>query len=166
MGSKGFAMGGSVGLSSGVDLHTVAHEAAHAVSKNSGKGVSLYGGPDSPSERHANAVSDRVVSGQSAETLLDATPSGGGGGPQLAVDTWNEEQRRGPTPRALTLQRCSLRGAKLTGANFETLDLCQPDLHDADFSESAWQEGAFAGCELPGLKVRQADFGEVLGLSS
>jgi hypothetical protein len=92
MGSKGFAMGGSVGLSSGADLHTVAHEAAHAVSQNSGKGVSLYGGPDSPSERHADAVADKVVSGQSAESLLDAAPSGGGAGPQLAVDTWDKEQ--------------------------------------------------------------------------
>lgn len=92
MGSKGFAMGGSVGLSSSADLHTVAHEAAHAVSQNSGKGVSLYGGPDSPSERHADAVADRVVAGQSAEGLLDAAPSGGGSGPQLAVDTWDKEQ--------------------------------------------------------------------------
>jgi hypothetical protein len=92
MGSKGFAMGGSVGLSSGADLHTVAHEAAHAVSQNSGKGVSLYGGPDSPAERHADAVADRVVAGQSAEGLLDAAPSGGGSGPQLAVETWDKEQ--------------------------------------------------------------------------
>ncbi len=92
MGSKGFAMGGSVGLSSSADLHTVAHEAAHAVSQNSGKGVSLYGGPDSPSERHADAVADRVVAGQSAEGLLDAAPSGGGSGPQLAVDTWDKEE--------------------------------------------------------------------------
>jgi len=126
----------------------------------------------------------------------------------------------------LTLERCSLRGAKFGQARFESLDLSQSDLggaqmsgmqggdinlqhtdlsdtrldgssfsslrldmaqgtssswvgvnvervvarhaklSKADFSESAWQEGAFANCELHGLKIQQADFGQVLGLPS
>jgi uncharacterized protein YjbI with pentapeptide repeats len=126
----------------------------------------------------------------------------------------------------LTLERCSLRGAKFGQARFESLNLSQSDLGEAemtemrggdinlqhtklgdtrldgasfsslrldmaqgkgsswvgvkvervvaryaklpdtDFSESAWQEGAFANCELHGLKIQQADFGQVLGLPS
>lgn len=124
----------------------------------------------------------------------------------------------------LTLERCSLRGAKFGQARFETLNLSQSDLAgaqmsdmqggdinlqhtklggtrldgssfsslrldkaqgigsswvgvkvemvvarhaklaEADFSGSAWQEGAFAGCELSGLKVQRADFGGVMGI--
>lgn len=92
MGSTGFAVGGSIGLSSGYDLHTVAHEAAHAVAQKSGKGVSLYGGPDSPSERFADAVADKVVAGESASGLLDNAPSGGGNAPQFTgIETWDSE---------------------------------------------------------------------------
>ncbi|HMV66684.1 MAG TPA: DUF4157 domain-containing protein, partial [Myxococcota bacterium] len=81
MGAKGFAMGQDVGFSGSPDLHTAAHEAAHVMQQQSG--VQLDGGVGKPGdayEAHADAVADAVVSGQSAEGLLDAMPGGGGGG--------------------------------------------------------------------------------------
>ncbi|MCA1665759.1 MAG: hypothetical protein LC659_16070, partial [Myxococcales bacterium] len=63
----------------GGDLHTAAHEAAHVVQQR--EGVQLAGGigrDGDEHERHADAVADRVVKGQSAEALLDAAPGRGG----------------------------------------------------------------------------------------
>jgi hypothetical protein len=61
------------------DLHTAAHEAAHVVQQ--AQGVNLYGGVGEAGdsyERHADAVADRVVAGQSAADLLGS--SGGASG--------------------------------------------------------------------------------------
>jgi LysM repeat protein len=63
-------------------LHTAAHEAAHVVQQRGG--VQLLGGVGAAGdehEQHANAVADAVVTGGSAEGLLDAYAPGGGGGP-------------------------------------------------------------------------------------
>ncbi len=87
MGANGYATGSSVALKND-DLHTAAHEAAHVVQQKSG--VSLSGGVGAAGdsyERHADAVADAVVAGQSAQTLLDNGPAGGGaGGVQLDTD--------------------------------------------------------------------------------
>ena len=87
IGATAYATGNDVALPSGVDLHTTAHEAAHVVQQRAG--VHLKGGVGQAGdayERHADAVADRVVAGESAAALLDtmvaapspsAAPSGG-----------------------------------------------------------------------------------------
>lgn len=73
MGARAYASGDNVVLGdNGRDLHTVAHEAAHVVQQRGG--VSLKGGVGQVGdayERHADAVADKVVAGESAEGLLD-----------------------------------------------------------------------------------------------
>jgi hypothetical protein len=84
MGADAYATRDHVVLGRGSDLHTVAHEAAHVVQQRGG--VQLKGGVGAagdPYERHADAVADRVVAGESAEHLLDAAPGGGSGGPAV-----------------------------------------------------------------------------------
>ncbi len=88
LGAQAYATGNSVAGSSGMDLHTAAHEAAHVVQQRAG--VSLSGGVGKAGdayEQHADAVADAVVQGQSAEGLLSAVPgrSGGGGVQAKAV---------------------------------------------------------------------------------
>jgi hypothetical protein len=81
MGAQAYATGDHVVLGAGVDLHTVAHEAAHVVQQRAG--VHLAGGVGAQSdvyERHADAVADAVVAGRSAEQLLDHGPAGAGSG--------------------------------------------------------------------------------------
>jgi len=79
LGAKAYASGDRVAFAGGApDLHTAAHEAAHVVQQQ--QGVHLAGGVGKDGddhERHADAVADRVVRGQSAEALLDAAPGGG-----------------------------------------------------------------------------------------
>lgn len=81
-----YATGDHVVLGRGADLHTVAHEAAHVVQQRGG--VQLKGGVGAAGdvyERHADAVADRVVAGQSAEDLLDHGTMAGGRGATPAV---------------------------------------------------------------------------------
>jgi hypothetical protein len=78
MGAQAYATGNQVAFASQPDLHTAAHEAAHVVQQRAG--VSLKGGvgEDGDShEKHADAVADAVVAGQSAESLLDGYAGGG-----------------------------------------------------------------------------------------
>ncbi len=80
IGAHAFAVGEDVAFASAPDLHTAAHEAAHVVQQR--RGVSLDGGvgrAGDPYEQQADAAADRVVSGQSAEVVLDATVGGGAG---------------------------------------------------------------------------------------
>ena len=77
MGADAYATGDHVVLGRGTDLHTVAHEAAHVVQQRGG--VQLKGGVGAAGdtyERHAYAVADRVVAGQSAADLLDGAAAG------------------------------------------------------------------------------------------
>jgi hypothetical protein len=72
MGAQAFATGGHVAFDGQPSLHTAAHEAAHVVQQRGG--VQLYGGIGATGdvhEQHADAVADRVVTGESAEPLLD-----------------------------------------------------------------------------------------------
>jgi guanyl-specific ribonuclease Sa len=81
LGAKAYATGDHVAFGGAPDLHTVAHEAAHVIQQR--EGVHLAGGvgrDGDEHERHADAVADRVVRGQSAEALLDAAPGRGGAG--------------------------------------------------------------------------------------
>lgn len=80
MGAEAYATGNHVVLGGGTDLHTVAHEAAHVVQQRGG--AQLKGGIGAAGdayERHADAVADRVVAGQSAEDLLGAGATGPAG---------------------------------------------------------------------------------------
>ncbi|GAB4520289.1 MAG: hypothetical protein Tsb0020_38930 [Haliangiales bacterium] len=79
IGAKAYATGDHIGFRDAPDLHTAAHEAAHVVQQQ--QGVALQGGVGQVGdvyERHADAVADRVVAGQSAAELLAAGPAGGG----------------------------------------------------------------------------------------
>ena len=80
MGADAFATGEQVAFAArSPTLHTAAHEAAHVVQQRAG--VHLKGGvgeAGDPYERHADAVADRVVAGQSSEDLLDEVRGGGG----------------------------------------------------------------------------------------
>ena len=78
LGARGYATGNRVAFAGSPDLHTAAHEAAHVVQQR--QGVHLKGGVGASGdvyERHADAVADRVVAGQSAAELLGAPGSSG-----------------------------------------------------------------------------------------
>ncbi|HUQ06582.1 MAG TPA: DUF4157 domain-containing protein [Kofleriaceae bacterium] len=80
MGAEAYAVGDQVAFGGSPTLHTAAHEAAHVVQQRAG--VSLKGGvgqAGDPYERHADAVADKVVRGESAESLLDDMAGSGGG---------------------------------------------------------------------------------------
>lgn len=77
IGADAYATGHDVAFASTPDLHTAAHEAAHVVQQRGG--VQLKGGVGQEGdayERHADAVADLVVSGRSAEALLDEKAGG------------------------------------------------------------------------------------------
>jgi hypothetical protein len=90
MGARAYAMGDHVVLGGSADLHTVAHEAAHVVQQRGG--VQLKGGVGQVGdayEHHADAVADLVVSGKSAESLLDQhAPAGGKAAGGKAIQRW------------------------------------------------------------------------------
>ncbi len=135
MGASAYATGNSVAFGSAPDLHTAAHEAAHIVQQRAG--VSLYGGVGKAGdsyEQHADRVADAVVSGQSAQGLLDSVTGGGGGGgvqrravqrksdkdlatEQEAADGGHSLLRHGPELTDATLKRRLTTGmtAKLNG---------------------------------------------------
>ena len=81
MHADAYATGNHIVLGDRADLHTAAHEAAHVVQQRGG--VQLKGGVGAAGdeyERHADAVADRVVAGQSAAPLLDQLAGGGHSG--------------------------------------------------------------------------------------
>jgi hypothetical protein len=76
IGARAYASGEDVVFGATPDLHTAAHEAAHVIQQRGG--VSLTEGVGQVGdtyEQHADAVADAVVSGQSAEALLDRVAS-------------------------------------------------------------------------------------------
>ena len=80
LGSLAYTLGSSIAFKAPPDLRLAAHEAAHVVQQQ--HGVQLEGdvGQDGdPYERQADAAADRVVAGESAESVLDAAPSRGSG---------------------------------------------------------------------------------------
>jgi len=81
IGARAYATGDDVAFASSPDLHTAAHEAAHVVQQRGG--VRLAGGVGAagdPYERHADAVADLVVRGESAQSLLDTMAHRGSAG--------------------------------------------------------------------------------------
>lgn len=82
LGSAAYATGDQIAFARAPDLHTAAHEAAHIVQQRAG--VQLKDGIGEPGdayERHADAVADKVVRGESAEALLSSMASTSTGTP-------------------------------------------------------------------------------------
>ncbi|MEC7241055.1 MAG: DUF4157 domain-containing protein, partial [Myxococcota bacterium] len=72
LGARAYASGDRVAFQQGKDdLHTAAHEAAHVIQQASGKIAPGESKPGDEQERHADAVADKVVAGESAQQLLD-----------------------------------------------------------------------------------------------
>jgi len=72
LGASAFTRGNNVAFKESPNLHTAAHEAAHVVQQHAN--VRLPGGVGKVGdryERHADAVADAVVRGESAEPLLE-----------------------------------------------------------------------------------------------
>ncbi len=100
MGAEAFATGNHVAFAGAPSLHTAAHEAAHVVQQRGG--VQLAGGvgqEGDPYERHADAVADRVVQGQSAADLLD-TMAGSAHGVQRATAVQRKDKKVSGTAAA------------------------------------------------------------------
>lgn len=79
VGARAFTTGDQVAFDGTPGLHTAAHEAAHVIQQRAG--VSLKGDIGEVGdlyERHADAVADQVVSGHSAESLLNQRAPVGG----------------------------------------------------------------------------------------
>lgn len=78
MGANAYATGNHVAFAkTAPDLHTAAHEAAHVVQQRGGVQLkSGVGEVGDAYERHADAVADAVVSGKSAQPLLDQMSGG------------------------------------------------------------------------------------------
>ncbi len=105
LGAAAYASGDRIAFAEAPDLHTAAHEAAHVVQQR--VGVSLaggYGRAGDAYERHADAVADRVVQGQSAQALLDDVP-GGNAGPSMAVQRQERALRQEEVRRLERLAR-------------------------------------------------------------
>jgi hypothetical protein len=95
MNAPAYAFGDRIGFVGDPTLRTAAHEAAHVVQQRSGLRLDRHvGRPGDIHERNADAVADRVVSGGSAEALLNsyAPAKAGAAVPQL--------QRQKPDPSA------------------------------------------------------------------
>ncbi|MDB4953735.1 MAG: 17 kDa surface antigen [Myxococcales bacterium] len=73
MGATAYATGNNVVFDRQPDLHTAAHEAAHVVQQ--ARGINTYGGTGDH-EKHADAVADRVVQGESAAEMLGGPSKG------------------------------------------------------------------------------------------
>ncbi len=72
MQAAAYATGSHVVFAGQPDLHTAAHEAAHVVQQQFGVQLSdSIGKVGDPYEKHADTVADLVLSGRSAEELLD-----------------------------------------------------------------------------------------------
>jgi len=77
MGALAFTSGRQIGFRDHPDLRLAAHEAAHTVQQRAGLSLpGNVGRPGDPFERHADRVADAVVSGRSAEPLLDEVAPG------------------------------------------------------------------------------------------
>ena len=104
MQAEAFAVGDRVAFGGAPSLFTAAHEAAHVVQQRGG--VQLRGGVGAvgdPYEQHADAVADKVVRGESAETLLDQMAGSGGGG--TAVQRLTQPIVSAAPPTAMPIRR-------------------------------------------------------------
>ena len=125
MGSSAYATGESVAFSQTPDLHTAAHEAAHTVQQQAGlqlpDGVGKSGDRH---ERHADAVADAVVKGESAESLLDGYGTTRG---TASVQVQHQDDPNSPT--IANEEDCE--------SHRKELEACESDLQKAIDSSNA-----------------------------
>ncbi len=92
LGAEAYASGDDVAFKEAPDLHTAAHEAAHAVQQRGGVQLkSNVGVAGDRYEHHADAVADAVVAGRSAEPLLAQMAA-----PEACAAPTASVQKRGP----------------------------------------------------------------------
>jgi len=104
LGARAFAYGDAVAFNGAPDLHTAAHEAAHVVQQRAG--VSLADGIGATGDRyeqHADAVGDAVVSGKSAEPLLDGLAGSGGRAPAIQRKDGDKQSETLSLPKGTNL---------------------------------------------------------------
>ncbi|HUS68740.1 MAG TPA: DUF4157 domain-containing protein [Kofleriaceae bacterium] len=105
IGARAYAFGDRVAFAVGPDLHTAAHEAAHVLQQRAGLGpASGVGSSGDRHEAEADLIADAVVSGRSAEALIDQMIARGGGA-RAATVAVQRDDRTGktsvaPAPRA------------------------------------------------------------------
>lgn len=139
MGAEAYATGDKVAFGGAPDLHTAAHEAAHVVQQRAG--VSLEGGVGKDGdahERHADAVAELVVRGESAEPLLDEY-----GGRATAVGAQSQMKR--------TLRRSPVWDVQMKGTEHVGGDASEGDVIE-DYTP--------VDTGLPGAKPRQVAPGD------
>ena len=128
MGAEAYATGNQVAFDSAPDLHTAAHEAAHVVQQRAGNSPS--GGVSTPGdslERNADAAAHAVVTGQSAEGVLDSVASAGAtGGGEAAVQQKKSGEGGGSEVLDMTYQEGS---AQVVGSAGDT-----QQAYDASFT--------------------------------
>lgn len=148
-----YATGSHVVFAGTPSLHTVAHEAAHVVQQRGG--VQLANGIGAEGDRyeqHADAVAQRVVTGQSAEELL--TPYAGENGEARGPVQQQPQDR--PAPSGNLIQRTLLiRGQQLTSNTIrahiaEIQEQSTPALRDSgiDTTTLNWEDIANQLAEL------------------
>ncbi len=78
LGAEAYATGNEIAFGNSTpDLHTAAHEAAHVIQQKAGVALKGDVGQQGDAyERHADAVADRVVAGESSQGLLDSFAGG------------------------------------------------------------------------------------------
>ncbi|WP_233104110.1 DUF4157 domain-containing protein [Haliangium ochraceum] len=104
IGAQAYATGERIAFRDTPDLHTAAHEAAHVVQQRAGVSLSSgVGQAGDAYERHADAVADRVVRGESAAPLLEPGTGAGGSNTVQRLDVWyaaNPEHEKLEVPGA------------------------------------------------------------------
>lgn len=172
IGAEAFTRGSAVTFSRTPSLHTAAHEAAHVVQQRVGVAVPGGMGQEGDAyERHADEVADRVVRGQSSETLLGAVPGAAGlprdgvqrsaaAHPQDAASAPAVVQRRRIPPNVQAL----LTNAGANGPNFAAnaagaqrlIDRAMAELSPADQTTVlATRRGALTALEFDALPLRE-----------
>ena len=95
IGASAYTVGDQVAFAASPDLRTAAHEASHIVQQRAGVNLSNgVGHQGDKYERHADAVADLVVSGRSAETLLNQMAPAG----SQALGSQRQAVQRKPIP--------------------------------------------------------------------
>jgi hypothetical protein len=136
LGAKAYATDNKVAFASGsASLHTAAHEAAHVIQQK--QGVQLKGGVGASGdvyERHADAVADAVVRGDSAEGLLDrvtGTSTGDAGGTSSSVQMVTD----GASSAAMTSSTADV----VSGGDEQDLEDVEED--DSARGSAVWSAG-------------------------
>lgn len=157
-----FTSGAQTAFASPPDLRTAAHEATHVVQQRFGRlPQSDEGSRGAQLERHADAVADRVVRGESAVNLLGAIPIHSASTARAAVPLQRQRRRKGrftqasrsPGARALTqMFITSHMGGKRSARNIAATRQL-PVSHTIDISELGRLQGEMHARQQQGYHV-------------